>query len=165
MRFQELRKPLGISQWRTAVVIAMLAVVFSFLAKFLLTLDETSSGIVEFTELAGLLVLFIDLTVNFSRASNKKKFLRQNWFELLLFVPFSFVFEAFRAYEIFEIMGFKAIPFIVRTQVFIVGSHTMEQLLKSEPVRLAAALMIGLVTIRDRYRTMKYRGLLSPSYL
>jgi predicted histidine transporter YuiF (NhaC family) len=165
MRFQTISKSLKTSPWRIAVFLAMVAIVVSFLVQLLLPGEAELRGIAGMAELVGLIMLFTDLTVNFSRAENKVRFLKKNWFELLLFVPFSFVFEAFRTYEILEVMGFKAIPFLVRTQVIVVGSHTMTQLGRSEPVRLAQRAVFEIVSVPDRYSAMKYRGMLNFSYM
>ncbi len=162
MRIQELRMPLRrITPWRLAVALAMLTILAVFLLEFFYHFEANSLRLLEFLELAALLVLFVDLAVNFSRAENKAKFMRKNWFELLLFVPFAFTFSALRAFEVFEVMGFEAMPFLMRTRVLVRGGHVATQISRSEPAMLARSAVVGALTVPDRYKAMKYRGLLS----
>ncbi len=162
MRYQELRQPLaGITPWRLTVVFAIFTLACVFAIQFFHEPQGEAKSALEFAEIAGLAVLFVDIAVNFIRAESKSRFVREKWFELLLFVPFFAVFEAFRVYEIFEVMGIRALPLLMRTRILVNGGHALSQLASSEPVELAKMAVVGAVMVPDRYRTMKYRGLLS----
>ena len=149
------------SQWRLTVLLAMLVIICAFAVKMLFHPEGILLLAVEFAELAGLLVWLLDFLVNFSRAGDKPRFVRENWFELALFIPFSFMFEAFRVYEVLEVAGIRAFPFIMRTQVLVTSGHIMTQLNRSEPVLFARRTCVEIVSAPDRYRTMRYRGLLN----
>ncbi|MFH0817443.1 MAG: hypothetical protein V1909_02300 [Candidatus Micrarchaeota archaeon] len=164
MDIQELRGPLGrLTPWRLTVGLSMCALLTVLLLELAYKTEGPSLYALEYIELSALLVLFVDLAVNFSRAGNKMKFVRKNWFELFLFVPFAFTFRALRAFELFEVMGFEAMPFLMRTHVIVRGGHFATHASRSELARLARKACSELLNAPDRYRTMKYRGLLSFS--
>ncbi len=161
MRYQELRQPFAKpNSWRITVAIAMVILAFVLAAKLIYNPKGSSASALDFLEIAGITVLFIDLAVNFTRAESKRRFIQEKWFEILLFVPFTALFEAFRVYEIFEVMGFRALPFILRTKLIVDEGNALAGLSKSEPFQFAKLAVIGVVLIPDKYKTMKYRGLL-----
>ena len=139
----------------------MIALLTVTLAEVLFKVEGFSLRILGFVELAALLVLFVDLAVNFSRAESKMRFFRKNWFEILLFVPFALTFRTLRVFEVFGAMGFEAMPFLMRTEVIVKGGHVATHIGRSEPAQLARKAIHEMVSAPDRYRTMKYRGLLS----
>jgi hypothetical protein len=164
MYVQELgRKFHRVTPWRAAVVFSMLLLAIAFLAELFLHPSAEALSLLGTAELSALLVLFIDLGVNFSRAESKVKFLKQNWFELLLFMPFSFAFEALRAYEAFEIMGLEAMPFLMRTRILVKSGHVASVVNRSPPLLMARQTIYELTTAPERYRTLRYRGLLRVS--
>lgn len=139
----------------------MIALLVVMLAEALFKVEGFNLKVLEFLELSALLVLFVDLAVNFSRAESKLKFIRKNWLEILLFMPFAFTFRALRVFEVFGAMGFEAMPFLMRTEVIVKGGHMATHLGRSEPAVLARKAIHEMVRAPDRYKTMKYRGLLS----
>ncbi|MFH1470209.1 MAG: hypothetical protein ABIF01_00510 [Candidatus Micrarchaeota archaeon] len=162
MGLQELVIPgKKLTPWRATVALAMVSILAVFGLEIFYHPGKDALLALEFIELAALLVLFVDLAVNFSRAENKSKFIRKNWFELFLFVPFAVTFEAFRAFELFQVMGVEAMPFMMRTRVIVKGGHVATHIGKSEPARIARGAILGVMTAPDRYKSMRYRGLLS----
>lgn len=153
--------PYKVNGWRILVGLSILTVMLVLAVEFFYELDGTLKTVLEFAELGALLVLFVDLAVNFSRAESKMKFLKQYWFEILLFLPFTAVFRAFRAYEMFQVMGIEAMPFLMRTEILVRGTHAATEFKRSEPAMIMAGFVIGLASAPDRYKTMRYRGLLS----
>jgi hypothetical protein len=162
MGIQEIRKPLaGMSPWRAMVILAIVGLAFALISELAFHPEGEFLAAVEFLELAGLLVIFIDLAVNFSRADSKKRFLRESWLELMLFIPFSFMFQAFRTYEVFEIMGVEAMPFLMRTKIAVKGGHIAAHVGRSGPAMAAKRTITEMMGIPNRYRTMRYRGMLN----
>ncbi|MFH1448216.1 MAG: hypothetical protein ABIG39_05095 [Candidatus Micrarchaeota archaeon] len=162
MRPQEIKDSFRrISAWRFVVVSSLVAMTLVLFIELIYHPVGRMHQILGFIEIAGISVIFIDLAVNFSRTDNKNLFLRQNWFELTLFIPFLFAFELFRMYAIFEAAGIQAMPFMMRTKLLMKGGHVLTHVSRSEPARVARMTCFGVMHAPDRYRGMKYRGLLS----
>ncbi len=66
---------------------------------------ESQAARMEQADLAAILIFGIDLYRGFAKAHDKKMFLRKNWLEILVLIPFGTAFRMFRAFEQLEAVG------------------------------------------------------------
>ncbi|MFA6489378.1 MAG: hypothetical protein WCT52_01745 [Candidatus Micrarchaeia archaeon] len=67
--------------------------------------DARTELLMEQADLTAILVFGIDLFRGFSKARDKKMFLRRNWLEIIVLLPVGTAFRAFRAFEELRIFG------------------------------------------------------------
>ena len=61
--------------------------------------------LMEQADLTAIVVFAVDIYSGFRKASDKKLFLRKNWLEIIVLLPFGTAFRMFRAFEQLEIIS------------------------------------------------------------
>lgn len=86
--------------WKLVAVIALFFVLATFLAEFLLPLDEGQRHLLEALDLAAIAVFAVDLAIHYTESKAKKGFFRRNWFLVVSLFPLASFLRALKAVRV-----------------------------------------------------------------
>ena len=88
--------------WRAIVIASLLVILGTFLADLFIPLDEGQRKILEFLDLAAIVVLAVDLFVAYRKTKEKGKFLFRNWLLIISFIPFASFIRVLRYFKVIK---------------------------------------------------------------
>jgi len=99
-------------RWDMLRAIALVLLVAIVAVELFGNLAHEQAIALEIAEILCICIIAADLAVKFWKAKSKARFLRENWFEFLILLPFGAIFESLKALEAFRmVQGLEILKF------------------------------------------------------
>ncbi|MCG2829275.1 ion transporter [Methanothermobacter sp. K4] len=107
----------------TLLILIILDIVLLSYISFYPSNPGTVNAINQF-DLFLCIILFVEFSINLKRADNRRKFLRENWMDIIAFMPVDF-FRAFRFIRILRVVKVLALfrKYLKKFFTFLVDTH------------------------------------------
>ncbi len=87
--------------WKAIAIVALFAILITFLAEFFLHPTEEQRHWLEIIDLAAVAMLAVELIIHYVESKHKKHFFRKNWLLIVSFLPMGSLLRAMKAVKVF----------------------------------------------------------------
>ena len=92
----EIRRLLESPQWKLLILLAVVLTLIMLVAEIFVKLNPQQLEIEEVSDLALLLIFGTDVFMRYHLAKDKREFLKKNWLDILVVLPFSRIMRALK---------------------------------------------------------------------